>query len=290
MTNVLLDRIRSAVHEALEREGGVVGAVLSGGIDSSTVTTLARELSPDMPVFTGWYKGDRYDERQWARLVAGSNHHEIEITPRDFIENIDDLLRVIAGKQVGPGIFGQYMVAKYASEYVEVVLSGEGGDELFGGYARLAMIANDRVPDGYEDYQIPPGYPETIEAALRYDLAGLPDLLAVDAMATAPFGLRSVAPMCDIRVVAYVLSRPPATRLGKRMLREAVRGLVPDEIVERTDKRGFPVPFVEWANGPLRDFIGERIGYIPDLDRPWDRKWWYDLTTGQTALQMADAQ
>ena len=56
-------------------------------------------------------------------------------------------------------------------------------------------------------------------------------------------------------------------------------------IIARKDKRGFPVPFVEWAQeDPVRSFIGERIGYIPDPDLPWDRKWWLDMCQGQTAL------
>lgn len=285
--NPLLDQIRVSVVDAIDREidsGKRLGCVLSGGIDSSTVTTLAHEYAGPLPTFTGWYQGNLYDERKWARLVGGPNHHEIEITPQDFIDNIDDLLKVIAGRQVGPGIFGQYMVAKYASKHVDVVLSGEGGDELFGGYARLALVAGKRVPDGYRHYRVPDDYPLDIEGALRYDLAGLPGLLEVDAMATAPFGLRSVAPMTDIRVVAWALSQEPKQRVGKVLLREAVKGLVPDEIVNRTDKRGFPVPFVEWANGPLKEFIGDRIGYVPDRSRPWDRKWWYDLTSGQVAL------
>jgi hypothetical protein len=148
----------------------------------------------------------------------------------------------------------------------------------------LHIIAGMRRPDGYRNYRVPDDYPLEIEPALRYDLAGLPGLLEVDAMATAPFGLRSVAPMTDIRVVAWALSQPPARRVGKRLLKDAVEGLVPGAIISRMDKRGFPVPFVEWANGPLKTFIGDRIGYVPDPTKPWDRKWWYELCSGQTAL------
>lgn len=276
---MLLDLIRTAVYDALDRTDRRTGCVLSGGIDSSTITTLAREQG-DLPVFTGYYQGDRYDERKWARLVGGNDHHEIEITPQDFVDHIDDVIAALDGAQVGPGAFGQYMVARYASQHVDRVLSGEGGDELFGGYARLAIVAGARVPDGYEDYRLPDDYPRTLEAALRHDLAGLPGLLAVDEMMVAPFGLQSVAPMTDIRVVAHVLAQEPERRVGKIMLREAVRGLVPDAIIDRTDKAGFAVPFVEWANGPLRDWFGDRLGYIPDIDQPWSRKYWYDLCQG----------
>ena len=60
-----------------------------------------------------------------------------------------------------------------------------------------------------------------------------------------------------------------------------MRGCVPDEILDRTDKRGFPVPFVEWAQtDPWRGFLEERIGYVPDIARPYDRQWWYDFLDG----------
>ena len=108
------------------------GVLLSGGIDSSTVAYFA----PELPVFTGFYQGDAYDERPWARLISKDrDNFEIEITPQDFIDNIDAFLDAVKPPYEGPGGFGQYMVAKTVCNYVHTVLSGEGGDELFGGYA-----------------------------------------------------------------------------------------------------------------------------------------------------------
>jgi hypothetical protein len=86
------------------------------------------------------------------------------------------------------------------------------------------------------------------------------------------------------QLINFVLGRPDADRVGKGLIKGAMRGLLPDAIIDRKDKRGFPVPYVEWAQGPLRDFIGDRIGYVPDAEKPWDRKWWNDLCAGQTAL------
>jgi hypothetical protein len=72
--------------------------------------------------------------------------------------------------------------------------------------------------------------------------------------------------------------QPDDLRLGKVLLAEAMEGRVDPTILNRTDKRGFPVPFVAWAqDDPWRGFLEETIGYIPDPAQPWDRQWWYDL-------------
>jgi len=277
---MLRDLIKAAVEKHL---GPNTGVLLSGGIDSSTVTYFA----PDLPAFTGFYEGERYDERPWAQLMTkGRTWHQIEIRPVDFIDFFDEMVEAIGPPSEGPGTFGQWMVAKYVSQHVGTVLSGEGGDELFGGYARLHLVAGIPVPDGYEDYELPTGYPTDLGAALDFEWkVNLPALLAVDEKVNAANGLTAIAPMAsDPRLINYVLGRPDRERVGKTLIKETMRGLLPDAIVNRTDKRGFPVPFVEWAQGPLRDFIGDRIGYIPDPEKPWDRKWWVDLCQGQTAM------
>lgn len=276
---MLRDLLRSAVRKHIARDTGVL---LSGGIDSSTIAYFA----PELPLFTGYYQGEPYDERPWARLVAKDREwHEIEITPQDFIDHFDGMVAATGAPYEGPGTFGQYMVARYVAQHVETVLSGEGGDELFGGYARLHLVAGIPPPEGYEDYVLPEGYPTDLGEALDYEWkVNLPALLAVDEKVTKAHGLTAIAPMIDTRVVNFVLGRPDKERVGKVMLKEAMAGLLPPEILGRKDKRGFPVPYVEWAQGPLRDFISERIGYVPDPEKPWDRKWWLDLCQEQAAL------
>jgi asparagine synthetase B (glutamine-hydrolysing) len=277
---MLRDLIANAVRREVQPDTGVL---LSGGIDSATVAYYA----PELPCFTGYYAGAAYDERRWARLITdqGREWHEIEITPEDFIENIDACLASLEPPFAGPGTFGQYMVARYVSKHVSRALSGEGGDELFGGYARLHLVASLPPPDGYEGYEIPEGYPRTLREALEWEwTVNLPALLRVDEQVTRAHGLTAIAPLTDLRVVNYVLGRPDSERVGKVMLKDAMYGYLPQEILDRKDKRGFPVPYVEWAQGPLRDFFMDRLGYIPDAGKPWDRKYWYDLCAGQTAL------
>lgn len=276
---MLRDLLSAAVRKHV---GPDTGVLLSGGIDSSTVAYFA----PELPLFTGWYAGEAYDERPWASLMAVDREwHEIEITPQDFIDHFDQMVEKIGPPTEGPGTFGQYMVSRYVSRHVTTVLSGEGGDELFGGYARLHIVAGVHPPAGYEDYVLPEGYPETLAEALDFEWkVNLPALLAVDAKVNEANDVTAIAPMTDVRVVNYVLGRPDKERVGKVMLKDAMYGLLPQQILDRKDKRGFPVPFVEWAQGPLKEFFMDRIGYIPAADSPWDRKYWYDLCAGQTAL------
>lgn len=277
-------RLRQLLAEAVEEHVGPdTGVLLSGGIDSSTVAYFA----PELPAFTGFYEGAAYDERPWAALMVKDREwHEIEITPEDFVENFDAMVDAIGPPTEGPGTFGQYMVAKYVTQHVSTVLSGEGGDELFGGYARLHLVAGISPPDGYDNYRLPNGYPDNLADALDFEWkVNLPALLAVDEKVTSAHGLTAIAPMTSPSVANYVLGKPDRERVGKVLLKDTMRGFLPDAIVNRTDKRGFPVPYVEWAQKePVRSFLGERIGYVPDPDLPWDRKWWLDLCQGQTAL------
>lgn len=266
--------IGDAVADALD-DVPTTGVLLSGGVDSSTVAYF----TPSLSTFTGYYQGEPYDERPFANLARHDDHDEIEITPQDFVENFDEMMEAIAPPFAGPGTFGQFMVAKHVSAAgIEIVLSGEGGDELFGGYARLHIVAGVKPPDGYEDYVVPEDYPTTVPEALQYDYERLPDLLRVDEQVTSHWGLEARAPMTDPRVVEYALDLPPMQRVGKVALKDAMRGYVHDDILNRTDKRGFPVPFVEWAQRePVKSFVRQRIGYTPDPAKPWDRQWWLDL-------------
>jgi asparagine synthase (glutamine-hydrolysing) len=130
-----------------------LGAFLSGGIDSSTVVGLMTKLT-GRPVKTfsiGFSEGS-HDELLHARITARhfkSDHHEFIVTP-----DICGLVREIVWHHDEP--FGDsssiptYMVSKMAREHVTVVLSGDGGDEVFGGYTRYLIDQRrayfDRVP------------------------------------------------------------------------------------------------------------------------------------------------
>ncbi len=121
-----------------------VGAHLSGGIDSSLVTTLAAPLRPaPFKAFHGCFDaGPRYDESHFARQVA---HHsgieliEVPIDGRDFSSDLPRLVWYMDEPAAGPGIYPQYKVSQIARQHVTVALGGQGGDELYCGYARYLV-------------------------------------------------------------------------------------------------------------------------------------------------------
>lgn len=116
-----------------------VGVLLSGGVDSSVVLSCAvQETSKRINTFTIGFGGEEFDdERPFAKLVAerfGTDHHEITISPRDFREFLPSYVRHMEEPVCEAPAIALHFVSKLARERVKVVLSGEGGDEAFGGY------------------------------------------------------------------------------------------------------------------------------------------------------------
>lgn len=121
-----------------------VGAYISGGLDSSLIGSLAaREPASARAGFHGKFmEFPGYDESPYARAVCsqtGIELYEIEITASDFRDNIAKVIYHLDQPVAGPGSFPQYMVSRLAADHVKVVLGGQGGDEIFGGYARYLI-------------------------------------------------------------------------------------------------------------------------------------------------------
>jgi asparagine synthase (glutamine-hydrolysing) len=152
----MVDQLKSLLTDSVRiqlRADVPVGAHLSGGIDSSAVVCLASGMLPHrIHTFTGAFDaGPAFDETGYARQVsafANTIHHEVWPVPKDFAAIMPWLIYMMDEPAAGPGLFPQYYVSKLASEHVKVVLGGQGGDELFGGYARYLVAYLEQVIKG----------------------------------------------------------------------------------------------------------------------------------------------
>jgi asparagine synthase (glutamine-hydrolysing) len=149
-----------------------VGSHLSGGLDSSTVACLASTLL-DSPIHTfsgGFRDGPQYNETHFARIVAESTqaeHHEVFPTAEDFVRVMPKLIYHMDEPAAGPGLFPQFFVSELASRHVKVVLGGQGGDEIFGGYTRyLIAYLEECIRGGIEGTQENNKYVVTFESIL----------------------------------------------------------------------------------------------------------------------------
>ena len=135
---ILREKLKEAVKIRLISEVPL-GAFLSGGVDSSAIVAMMSKIS-DAPVktFSIGFNEDSFDELKFARIAAkhfNTEHHEFIVTP-DLIEILDDLVWHFDEPFADSSALPTFMVAKLAREFVTVVLSGDGGDELFAGYTR----------------------------------------------------------------------------------------------------------------------------------------------------------
>ncbi len=241
----------------------------------------------------------------------------------------------------GPGLFPQYIVSQDAARHVKVVLGGQGGDEIFAGYARYLIgyleqaikgailetqeegkhvvtlasfipnlpllrryqplmqhfwrdglfddmdaryfrlihrgpdVARLLTPDArdrfdqdevFADFQKVFNHPQTrslVNKMTHFDQkAMLPALLQVEDRVSMAVSLESRVPFLDTRIVDLVTTMPPSIKFRggqtKYILKKVARNLLPQSVLARKDKMGFPVPLAEWlADGPLRSFAAD---------------------------------
>ena len=336
--SLLMDSVR--VHL---RSDVPVGSYLSGGIDSGIVASLARQVQNEgeFHAFHGKFlTGPEYDESRYARIVADYCNmalHEQEITSADFVSHIKKVIYHLDYPVAGPGSFPQYIVSKLASNHLKVVLGGQGGDEIFGGYARYLISYFEQYIKGaiegtmhsgnfivtYEsiipnlatlrDYKpllqefwreglfeerdkryfrlvnradglsreinwslLEPYsafetfknifWGENVEQESYFDSMThfdfktlLPALLQVEDRMSMAHGLESRVPLLDHPLVELVATAPSNIKFEngelKHLLRTTFKADIPDEVHQRQDKMGFPVPLNDWMQGELKDFI-----------------------------------
>lgn len=145
--NELDRRLKLSVTRRIESSDVEIGSFLSGGIDSGIITAMAAMQKPGLKTFTVKVEGS-YDESPLALQVAQkykTHHHEVNISFNDLQNDIEHILLNYGEPYCDSSAIPSYYVAKEAKKYVNVVLNGDGADELFAGYRRY-------VPFNYLDF------------------------------------------------------------------------------------------------------------------------------------------
>jgi asparagine synthase (glutamine-hydrolysing) len=151
--NEWLERVRATVGEAVRKRliaDVPLGALLSGGIDSSIVVALMAQASSEpVRTFTVGFADERYDERSYARAVAeryATVHEELQIE-EDVAATLPRLAATYDEPLGDEAAFPTFLIAEQARRHVTVALAGDGGDEAFAGYERYAAFGlAERVP------------------------------------------------------------------------------------------------------------------------------------------------
>ncbi len=216
-------RLGDAVQKCVHPD--IFGAWLSGGLDSSALVALARPRTKVLHTFAGGVAGA--PDLKYARIVAefhGTEHHETIVNLPDMLKVLPEViyhLESFDALLVRSSIIN-FLVAKEASRYVPAVLSGEGGDELFAGYEYLKRVPREQL------------------SAELLDITGRlhnTALQRVDRCASA-HGLVAHTCFLDPAVVDLALRIPVEFKLRgtveKWILRQSLRGLLPESVLERT--------------------------------------------------------
>lgn len=132
--------IKKALEESVKlhmRSDVPVGCFLSGGIDSTIITALSAKINPNIKTFTIGFKDEGYSEIELAKKTAenlGVENINITISPEEYMEAVPKVIWHLDGPVADPSVIPIYYICKEARKHVTVMLSGEGSDELFGGY------------------------------------------------------------------------------------------------------------------------------------------------------------
>ncbi|WP_121369154.1 N-acetylglutaminylglutamine amidotransferase [Frondihabitans australicus] len=291
----LIAQLRTAVERRMVSDVPV-GVLLSGGIDSSLVVALLAEAGQrDLATYSIGFDsagGESGDEFEYSSIVArefGTDHHRIPIPQDRLLPGIDGAIRAMSEPMVSHDCVAFYLLSEEVSKTISVVQSGQGADEVLGGYdwyPPLAGIPRARAGEAYAsvffdrrwrelarllrpewmpDVDTPsllvdeqfarPGAETSVDAALRMDTTVMlvdDPVKRVDNM-TMAWGLEARVPFLDHEFVELAGRIPPELKLqdgGKGVLKRAARGIVPDAVIDRT-KGYFPVPAIRQLEGPF---------------------------------------
>jgi asparagine synthase (glutamine-hydrolysing) len=297
----VLEALRVAVRRRMVADVPV-GVLLSGGVDSSLIVgLLAEEGQKNLATYSIGFEeahGEKGDEFVYSDLIAkhyGTEHHKTFIRSQEMIENLPRAIAAQSEPMVSYDNIGFFLLSREVAKSITVVQSGQGADEVFGGYHWYPPLANsnapardyaaaffDRTHDTLAEHVSPeyladrdesfayverhfalPGADEAVDKALRLDTNVMlvdDPVKRVDNM-TMAWGLEARVPFLDHELVELAGRIPARHKLahgGKGVLKEAARKVIPADVIDRP-KGYFPVPALKYLQGPYLDMVRDAL-------------------------------
>lgn len=295
-----LDVLRRSVKRRLVADVPV-GVLLSGGLDSSLIVGLLAESGASgIETFSIGFETvgeEKGDEFMYSDIVAKrfqTSHHQLFVDSSKALPALRECIANMSEPMVSHDNVGFFMLSKEVAKYVKVVQSGQGADEIFGGYhwyppmlestdpvSDYARVFVDRNFDEYremmqsayveEDYArqfleahfAEPGAPRPVDKAFRIDTR----IMLVDDPVkrvdnnTMAASLEARVPFLDHEVVEFAASVPAEHKIakgGKYVLAEAARSVIPHEVIDRP-KGYFPMPSLKYLRGPFLELARDAL-------------------------------
>jgi asparagine synthase (glutamine-hydrolysing) len=295
-----LDAMKKAVER--RRVADVpTGVLLSGGLDSSLIVALLAENgAKNLKTFSIGFEsvgGLSGNEFEYSDLVAkrfGTDHEQIRIDSARMIDALPGAIEAMSEPMVSHDTVAFYLLSQEVSRHVKVVQSGQGADEVFGGYhwypamtrtndpvgqyaevyfdrthEEMAEVVSPELMSGDASRELVEAYFEQSGAAKPIDKTLELDqkimmvedpVRRVDNM-TMAFGLEARVPFIDHELVELAARIPSDLKLkdgGKYIMKEAAREVVPAKVIDRP-KGYFPVPALKYLRGPYLDFVRDTL-------------------------------
>lgn len=295
-----LETLRTSVKRRLAADVPV-GVLLSGGVDSSLVVGLLAEAGQkDLNTFSIGFDSideEKGDEFQYSDLIAkkyNTRHHKIRVDAARTLSALPECIGGLSEPMVSHDVIGFYLLSQEVSKHIKVVQSGQGADEIFGGYhwyppmmesrdpvADYARVFCDRDHEGFKQAVDPAwvsedfsrafiaeqfaqdGADQAVDKALRMDATVMlvdDPVKRVD-NTTMAWGLEARVPFLDHELVELGARMPAAWKIrdgGKYILKEASRSVIPDEVIDRP-KGYFPVPALKLLRGEYLELVKETL-------------------------------
>ncbi|WP_151636179.1 N-acetylglutaminylglutamine amidotransferase [Noviherbaspirillum aerium] len=281
-----------------------VGVLLSGGLDSSLITGLLADAGTrDLRTYSIGFEAvdaEAGDEYYYSDLIAkhyGTVHEKLHIPADHLLRSLPDAIAAMSEPMVSHDCVAFYLLSQAVSRHSRVVQSGQGADEVFGGYHWYPPLTDISDPargvDAYrrvffdrsheellgllhpdvrlgdasshfvERHFAQPGADSVIDRALRLDTTVMlvdDPVKRVDNM-TMAFGLEARVPFLDhelVELAARIPARHKVAEGGKYVLKEAARAVIPAEVIDRP-KGYFPVPALKYLRGDFLQFVRDTL-------------------------------